>query len=144
MGVALEYLDFEHCKRWLKSKLGAMLRAMPYRQIRAIFERRCLEAGVPLRYVPPKYSSLLGALLSVRWPMLGRDQAAAAVISLRASATGNPWLEMACAQAAKAERLRLRLNRKGHLDTRSRCWPHRRNGRRTVDLRARWTARATR
>jgi len=113
LGVALEYLDFEHCKRWLKSKLGSMLRAMPYRQIRAIFERRCLEAGVPLRYVPPKYSSLLGALLSVRWPMLGRDQAAAAVMSLRASATGNPWLEMACAQAAKAERLRLRLNRKG-------------------------------
>lgn len=78
LGVALEYLDFEHCKRWLKSKLGSLLRVMPYRQIRAIFDRRCLEAGVPLRYVPPKHTSLLGALLSVRWPGLGRDEAAAA------------------------------------------------------------------
>lgn len=112
LGIALEYLDFEHCKRWLRTKLGAMLHVMPYRQIRGIFQRRCLEAGVPLRYVPPKYSSLLGALLSSKWPKLGRDQAAGAILALRASETGNPWLERACEQAAKAERVSLRLNRK--------------------------------
>ena len=112
-GIALEYLDFEHCKRWLKTKLGAMLHVMPYRAIRAIFERRCLAAGVPLRYVPPKYSSLLGALISAKWTELGRDQAASAVIALRASEAGNPWLETACEQAVKAERVSLRLNAKG-------------------------------
>jgi hypothetical protein len=105
LGISLEYLDFEHCKRWLKSKLGALLHVMPYRQIRGIFERRCLELGVPLRYVPPKYSSLLGALL--------RDQAAGAVLALRASEVGNPWLEGACEQAAKAQQISLRLNAKG-------------------------------
>jgi IS605 OrfB family transposase len=113
VGISLEYLDFEHCKRWLKSKLGALLHVMPYRKIRGIFERRCLELGVPLRYVPPKYSSLLGALMSARWPQLGRDQAAGAVLALRASEIGNPWLEHACEQAAKAERISLRLNAKG-------------------------------
>ncbi len=113
LGIALEYLDFEHGKRWLRTKLGAMLRVMPYRQIRRIFERRCLEAGVPLRYVPAKYSSLLGALLSAKWPQLGRDQAAAAIVALRASEAGNSWLERACQAAAKAEKVSLRLNRKG-------------------------------
>jgi len=38
----LEYLDFERCKRWLRTKLGAMLRVIPYRPIRKAFERRCL------------------------------------------------------------------------------------------------------
>jgi IS605 OrfB family transposase len=113
VGISLEYLDFEHCKRWLKSKLGALLHVMPYRRILGIFERRCLELGVPLRYVPPKYSSLLGALLSARWPQLGRDQAAGAVLALRASEVGNPWLEGACEQAAKAQQISLRLNAKG-------------------------------
>jgi IS605 OrfB family transposase len=113
LGICLEYLDFEHCKRWLKTKLGALLHVMPYRKIRRIFERRCLELGVPFRYVPPKYSSLLGALLSARWPELGRDQAAGAVLALRASETGNPWLETACEAAVKADRISLRLNAKG-------------------------------
>jgi IS605 OrfB family transposase len=113
LGISLEYLDFEQCKRWLKTKLGALLHAMPYRKIRSIFERRCLELGVPFRYVPPKYSSLLGALLSARWPELGRDQAAGAVLALRASETGNPWLETACEAAVKADRISLRLNAKG-------------------------------
>jgi len=40
--AVLEYLDFERCKRWLRTKLGAMLRVMPYRPIRKAFERRCL------------------------------------------------------------------------------------------------------
>ncbi len=40
--VVLEYLDFEPCKRWLRTKLGAMLRVMPYRKIRQAFKRRCM------------------------------------------------------------------------------------------------------
>jgi len=58
--VVLEYLDFEGCKRWLRTKLGAMLRIMPYRKIRKVFERRCMEQGVVLRYVKSHYTSILG------------------------------------------------------------------------------------
>ena len=100
--VVLEYLDFEHCKRWLRTKLGAMLRVMPYRKIRKAFERRCLAHGVVLRYVKSNYTSILGAVLTA-YPNLGRDQAAAAVIGLRAMEEGNAWLEQQC-QALAARR----------------------------------------
>jgi IS605 OrfB family transposase len=109
--VVLEYLEFEHCKRWLRTKLGAMLRVMPYRKIRKAFERKCLERGVVLRYVKSNYTSLLGAVLT-SYPNLGRDQAAAAIIGLRASEGGNAWLEKQCKILATQERTRLRINRK--------------------------------
>jgi IS605 OrfB family transposase len=107
--VVLEYLDFEYCKRWLRTKLGALLRVMPYRQIRKAFERRCLEQGVVLRYVKSHYTSLLGAILD---PNLGRDQAAAAVIGLRALEAGNAWLEQESRKLSAQGRTRLRINRK--------------------------------
>lgn len=110
--VVLEYLDFEHCKRWLRTKLGAMLRVMPYRQIRKAFERRCMEHGVVLRYVKSHYTSILGAILT-DYPNLGRDQAAAAVIGLRALEAGNAWLEKKSREIAVQARARLRINRKG-------------------------------
>ena len=109
--VVLEYLDFEHCKRWLRTKLGAMLRVMPYRRIRKAFERKCMEHGVVLRYVKSNYTSILGAVLT-SYPNLGRDQAAAAVIGLRALDEGNAWLEQQCKVLAAQERARLRINRK--------------------------------
>ena len=109
--VILEYLDLEHCKRWLRTKLGAMLRVMPYRKIRKAFERRCLEQGVVLRYVKSNYTSILGAVLTA-YPNLGRDQGAAAVIGLRAMEDGNAWLEKQCQALAAQERARLRINRK--------------------------------
>jgi len=110
--VCLEYLDFEHCKRWLRTKLGAMLRIMPYRKMRQAFERRCREHGVVLRYVKSNYTSLLGAVLS-DYPNLGRDQAAGAIIGLRGMEAGNQWLEARCQALAVEERARLRINRKG-------------------------------
>ena len=109
--VALEYLDFEGAKRWLRTKMGAMLRVMPYRQIRQVFERRCMEQGVVLRYVKSNHTSLLGAILT-DYPNLGRDQAAAAVIGLRASEAGNAWLEKQSQKILVQERSRLRINRK--------------------------------
>jgi len=109
--VVLEYLEFEHCKRWLRTKLGAMLRVMPYRKIRKAFERKCMEQGVVLRYVKSNYTSLLGAVLT-SYPNLGRDQAAAAIIGLRASEEGNAWLEKQCRILATQERTKLRINRK--------------------------------
>ena len=109
--VVLEYLDFEHGKRWLRTKLGAMLRIMPYRKIRQAFERECMEQGVILRYVKSNDTSLLGAVLT-GYPNLGRDQAAAAVIGLRASEEGNAWLEKQSKILATQERTKLRLNRK--------------------------------
>ena len=113
LGMSLEFLQFEGSKRWLKNKLGALLRVFPYRRIRAIFEARCRVAGVPLRFVPPSYSSLIGGLVAVRWTHLGRDQAAAAVIAARATVAGDAWLERLCRAAAQAERFTLRLNAKG-------------------------------
>jgi IS605 OrfB family transposase len=109
--VVLEYLDFEHCKRWLRTKLGAMLRVMPYRKIRKTFERKCIEQGVVLRYVRSNYTSILGAVLTA-YPNLGRDQAAAAVIGLRALEEGNTWLEQQCKLLSAQESTRLRINRK--------------------------------
>ena len=111
--IALEFLEFEHCKRWLRTKLGAMLRIMPYRKIRQAFERRCLEQGVILRYVKSNFTSLLGAVLT-GYPNLGRDQGAAVVIGLRALEAGNAWLEKQCKALAQQERARLRINRKGN------------------------------
>jgi IS605 OrfB family transposase len=109
--LCLEYLDFEGSKRWLRTKLGAMLRGMPYRQIRKAFERRCMEHGVILRYVKPQHTSLLGAVLE-DYPNLGRDQAAAAIIGLRGLEEGNQWLEKRCQELLTRERSRLRINRK--------------------------------
>ena len=109
--VVLEYLDFENCKRWLRTKLGDMLRVMPYRKIRKAFERRCMEHGVVLRYVKSNFTSLLGAVLT-SYPNLGRDQAAAAVIGLRAMEDGNAWLEKQCQALAEQENAQLRINRK--------------------------------
>jgi len=76
-------------------------------------ESRCRAAGVPLRFVPPAYSSILGALFSQKWPELGRDQAACVVLAARASGQGNAWLEGLCQAAVKAERITLRFNAKG-------------------------------
>lgn len=90
-----------------------MLRVMPYRKIRQAFERRCLEHGVVLRYVKSHYTSILGAILT-DYPNLGRDQAAAAVIGLRALEAGNAWLEGKSRAIAAQERARWRINRKGH------------------------------
>jgi hypothetical protein len=52
--AVLEYLDFERCKRWLRTKLGAMLRVMPYRAIRKAFERRCLVRHFAQQKWPPR------------------------------------------------------------------------------------------
>jgi hypothetical protein len=53
-----------------------------------------------------------GASLRTGYPNLGRDQAAAAVIGLRASEEGNAWLEKQSKILATQERTKLRLNRK--------------------------------
>jgi IS605 OrfB family transposase len=113
LGISLEFLEFEGSKRWLKNKLGQILRMFPYRKIRAMFESRCRAAGVPLRFVPPGYSSVLGALFAQRWPELGRDQAACVVLAARAFEAGNRWLEAQCRAAVQAERITLRFNAKG-------------------------------
>lgn len=113
LGMSLEFLEFEASKRWLKNKLGVLLRMFPYRKIRAIFEDRCRAAGVPLRFVPSGYSSILGALIAQRHPELGRDQAACVIIAARATEDGNAWLEGLCETATKAESITLRFNAKG-------------------------------
>ena len=109
--VVLEYLDFEGCKRWLKTKLGAMLRIFPYREIRKKFERKCMQHGVILRYVRSNGTSLLGAIMR-EYPHMNRDNVAGLVIALRGMEEGNVWLEKRCKEVAQAEHNRLRINRK--------------------------------
>jgi IS605 OrfB family transposase len=110
--VVLEYLDFEHCKRWLKQKLGAMLRVMPYRQIRRAFERKAKEMGVVLRYVKSNHTSSLAAILG-DYPNLGRDEGAAVVIGLRGTEDGNRWLEKRSLEIIQSQSaVTLRINRK--------------------------------
>jgi IS605 OrfB family transposase len=110
--IVLEYLDFEGCKRWLRQKLGAMLRVMPYRQIRWAFERKARELGVVLRYVKSNHTSNLAAILG-DYPNLGRDEGAAAVIGLRGTEAGNPWLEKRALEIIQRQLpVTLRINRK--------------------------------
>ena len=111
--LALEYLDFEGSKRWLRNKLGSILHVLPYKKIIAKFERECHKAGVELRYVRPAYTSLLGNLIATDYPGLGRDVAASVVIALRGLEGGNFWLDRRCLKYLKAERQRLRINDKG-------------------------------
>ncbi len=111
LAVILEYLDFEGSKRWLRTKLGAMLRIMPYREIRWAFERECMKMGVVLRYVKPNYTSILGAILA-DYARVGRDEAAAAIIGLRGLEDGNIWLEAYCKELEHQEWVKLRINRK--------------------------------
>jgi hypothetical protein len=109
--ISLEYLDFENCKRWCRVKLGAMLRIMPYRAIRKMFERKCRIHGVILRYVKSNYTSLLGAI-HLEYPNMGRDEAAAMVIGLRSIEEGNTWLECRSKELLAQEKCQLRINRK--------------------------------
>jgi hypothetical protein len=110
--VVLEYLDFENCKRWMRQKLGAMLRVLPYRQIRHAFERKAREMEVVLRYVKSNHTSSLAAILG-DYPNLGRDEGAAVVIGLRGTQEGNQWLEKRSLEIIQSPSpVALRINRK--------------------------------
>jgi IS605 OrfB family transposase len=110
--IVLEKLDFEWCKFLLRNKLGQLLREFPYRRIKAIFERRCAEHGVPLKYVNPRHTSNLGGILATRLGT-GRDESAGGCIALRGSDKGNRWLEETCAKMLEEKEFRVRINAKG-------------------------------
>jgi IS605 OrfB family transposase len=121
-GIALEYLEFEHAKRWLKTKLGSLLRIFPYRKLRQIFERRCAKMGVPLRYVNPRYTSLLGNVLGTEHPQLTRDTAAGCIIGLQATDAGNAFLNQKLKQFmlhAKKIRITAKNQFSQHVDCRA-------------------------
>jgi len=113
--VSLEYLDFEHSKKYLQNKLGAMLHVLPYRKIRKKFERECYKLGVELVYVKSEYTSVLGNLITSQDCKYSRDTAASVVIAMRALEGGNAYLNRICISLK-----RIRLNAKGmfgrHID----------------------------
>lgn len=111
--VALEYLDFEFCKKLLRNKLGATLHKLPYRKIRYKFERECAKQGVELVYVRPHYTSHLGNLIVTENSQLNRDIAAAVVIGLRALQGGNAYLNRLCMRHINDKQTKVRLNAKG-------------------------------
>ena len=80
--VVLENLDFEYAKSMLRNKLGETLRAMPYKAFVAKVRRECARMGVPLRFIAPAYTSVLGNILPTLNCRLSRDVAAAGVIAL--------------------------------------------------------------
>ena len=113
--ISLEYLEFEHSKKYLQNKLGAMLHVLPYRKIRKKFERECYKSGVELVYVKSEYTSVLGNLIASLDCKYSRDTAASIVIAMRALEGGNAYLNKICSNLK-----RLRLNAKGmfgrHID----------------------------
>jgi len=113
--ISLEYLDFEHSKKFLQNKLGAMLHVLPYRKIRKKFERECYKSGVELVYVKSEYTSVLGNLIASLDCKYSRDTAASIVIAMRALEGGNAYLNRICINLK-----RIRLNAKGmfgrHID----------------------------
>ena len=108
--LVLEALDFEGAKRTLRNKLGATLHGMPYKAIRDKFIRECAKQGVPIRFVNPRYTSLLGNLLATLDPKLSRDVAAAGVIALFGLPMGREYL---MAKLSDTDRDRIRINSKG-------------------------------
>ena len=110
--IVLEKLDFEHCKPFLNNKLGALLHILPYAKIRNIFVRKCAQLGVPLKFINPQYTSLLGGVLTT-FTGQGRDAGASAIIALRGSDAGNQWLESTSKQLLECKQFRIRLNAKG-------------------------------
>lgn len=116
-GVTLEYLDFEVSKKYLNSKLGALLHTLPYKKIRYKFERSCHQAGVALGYVKSSYTSLLGNLIASDNCNYSRDVAAAIVIALRNLKGGNTYLN----KLSQNNRKVIRLNVKGKCGLHVRC-----------------------
>ena len=76
------------------SALSAMLHAIPYSAIRQAVVRKSLIRGVPLRFISPEYSSILGGLFT----QLNRDKAASLIIGLKGSDQGLDFLESFCRQ----------------------------------------------
>ena len=110
--VILEHLDFEPSKMVIgKGGLRKVLHAMPYKKVRAKFERECYKHGVGIRYVNPRHTSNLGNLIATDYPWFSRDVAASVVIGLRGFSEGNKFLTDLCIKYRKLKKVR--INYKG-------------------------------
>jgi IS605 OrfB family transposase len=74
------------------SAANAMLHDIPYAQIRDAVVRKGLKTGVPVRFIHPAFTSLLGGLFTD----LNRDKAGALVTGLKGSVQGIELLESFC------------------------------------------------
>jgi len=113
--IVLENLDFEYAKSTLRNKLGATLHTIPYKTLAAKFRRECARMGVPIRFIAPSYTSLIGNILSTLNARLSRDVAAAGVIALMGLEGGGQYLLSLVEQvesAGKPGSFRLRVNEK--------------------------------
>lgn len=89
--MVAERLAFEGGKLGF-SALGSMLHGIPYAFIRDALVRKGLMMGVPVRFVNPAGTSILGGLFTG----MNRDMAAALVIGLLGSDRGIKHLEAMC------------------------------------------------
>jgi IS605 OrfB family transposase len=89
--VVGEALNWEGAKTGF-SAISKSLHKIPYRQIYDAVVRKGLLHGVPVRFINPAYTSVLGGLFTD----LNRDKAAALVIGLKGSPQGIDLLETLC------------------------------------------------
>ena len=109
----LENLNFEPAKEVIgKGGLRKVLHAMPYKKVRAKFERECYKHGVQIRYINPKHTSILGNLIATDYPWFSRDVAASVVIGLRGFSAGNRYLTKLCLQYKKLNKIRINYKNK--------------------------------
>jgi IS605 OrfB family transposase len=86
-----EDLRFEGTKVGF-STVNSMLHDIPYATIRDAIIRKGLKQGIPVRFISPAFTSLLGGLFTEH----NRDKAAALVIGLNGSQQGIDLLETMC------------------------------------------------
>jgi hypothetical protein len=82
---------------WEGAKLGdgaisKLLHCIPYKWIRSKIERKGLIRGVPCAFVDPRWTTILGGLLT----QLNRDKAAGLMIGIKGSQEGIELLEAVC------------------------------------------------
>ena len=95
-------IEFKACiigeaLNWEKAKLGfsrlsGLLHAIPYKKIKNAVIRKGLKLGVPVRFINPRYTSILGGLLIDQ----NRDEGASTMITLKGDPQGILILEDLC------------------------------------------------
>jgi IS605 OrfB family transposase len=106
--LVLEDLDWEGAKQ-AKSVISSVLHTIPYKKLRDMLIRKCLLAGVAIRFVNPAMTSQLGCMLDYG---LSRDISAAVLIGLKSSIEGLRWLEDKAEKLLSSKIFTLRVIRK--------------------------------
>ena len=75
------------------ARMNEVLHGLPYAKVMAISSRMCILKGIPVRYVNPGYTSIVGGVFTAEFPELNRDQGACLPIGLLATDVGKAYLD---------------------------------------------------